>query len=226
MRLLFIFFLALTNVVGFSQTDSLKTDLLKHEIRDERQNELKSFKSELRDDVQAKLQHFSKVENQIHHTIHLYAIIGGVLLSLITFIGYQALKKMVQSGLNKEINKAFYKINPINTPIKLPRSKMDKQANLLKQLEFTNITYYSELGNDCTQDVVVYMATSDDEAKELEDFLTEWNLRDRYDVAYVVFTKGEHLNTALRTYDNVTFANNHLSLVQAIFVASRGVIPY
>jgi len=190
--------------------------------------EFENFKRELREET---AQNVQAAKEDLRRSINIYILIGGVSLAVVTFVlsflGYDRIKSFIASStakFDKRIDDAIYRTDPRDMPIKLPQTGMEKQIARLKKLEFRDISAYPWLDESCTRNAVVYLATTDDEARKLKQFIEDKKLAEREDVAFVVYTKGVRIDqNILRDLDNVTFANNHLTLVQALFVAARGM---
>jgi hypothetical protein len=175
-----------------------------------------------------KVDSLGKVVAELRDTVRFYERFGGGVILLLT-IGAAA---FVQNFINRQIKKLdktisnkIYRVNPFDMPIMLPESGMEKQLGRLKRLDFHDIGTYQYLDDSCTKNAVVVLATKDEEAEKLKSFITKKGLAEREDVAFVLYTKGARINPAiLSEFDNVTFANSHLTLVQALFVAARGIV--
>jgi hypothetical protein len=204
------------------QHDAMKTDF-------------ENFKRELRDEMEKKLQ---AAKEEVRSPVKTYSILGGALLGFIAFVlsflGYERVRKFVTnfSRLDKRIDEtvarvdsSINRIDPRDTPIKLPATGMEKQWNRLQQLEFRRLSTYEKLDDACTRDVIVFPASDDKQAEVLKRFLEEKKLAERDDVVFVVYTHGLQINQKIFAgIENVTFANTPLTLVQALFVAARGIV--
>jgi hypothetical protein len=110
-------------------------------------------------------------------------------------------------------------------PIKIPETGMEKQIDRLRRLEFRNLSTYRWLDESCTRHAVIFSAAKDEQAEELKRFIADKKLGERDDVAFIVFTHGMPIKpTIFAGIENVTFANTPLTLVQALFVAARGIV--
>lgn len=220
--------------------DSTQTALLRYQLQEKLQKELdqrhkdmqaelEKFEAELRAESAENLQN---AKDDLHSVINTYAIVGGVIIALLSFVlsflGYDRIKSFIATATGKfdrQIESAIYRIDPRDLPIKLPATGMEKQLARLQRLDFRSLGTYQWLDDTCTRHAVVYLATQDAEAEKLKQFIVSKGLAEREDVAFVVYTKGGRIDPKiLGEYDNVTFANSHLTLVQALFVAARGLV--
>jgi len=164
----------------------------------------------------------------LRESVRFYERLAGgtvVLLTIVTVTTIWGMVKRATRKLDRTISDKLYRVNPLDMPIKFPESGMEKQLARLRQVEFHDISLYRWLDDSCTRHAVVVLAATDEDAEKLKSFLGNKDLAERDDVAFVVYTKGARINPAiLGGFDNVTFANNHLTLVQALFVAARGMV--
>ncbi len=221
----------------FSQpVDSTQITLLRYQLQEQLQNdvqatetrlhdELEKFKNEIRQGNTLSVQ---TAKEEIGKSVNSYLQIGAVVVVILTFLGYGVIRGFINRSIakfDKEIEDAIYRIDPRDMPIKLPATGMDKQFERLQRLEFRNLSKYKWLDESCTRNAIVYLATGDKQAEELKKFIVNKNLTESEDLVFVVYTKGARITSSiLGEIDNVTFANSHLTLVQALFVAARGMV--
>jgi hypothetical protein len=141
------------------------------------------------------------------------------LTSIIGFI------KRSTKKFDQAIDDAIYRIDPKDMPIKIPETGMEKQLDRLRRLEFRNLSTYRWLDESCTCHAVIFSVTKKEQAEELKRFIDDKKLGERDDVVFIVFTHGMPIKlTIFAGIENVTFANTPLTLVQALFIAARGIV--
>lgn len=148
-------------------------------------------------------------------------ILGALGLSIwgaIKFIG-----SYVKKRFEKEIDKAIYKVDPTYLTIKMPSSDFDHESERLKRLGFKNIRTYSCLDDSCLSGCVIYNAHNVSEAEVLKNFIVDKN-PDQYKVGYVLYTRDRIDPGLFKDFNNITYANSPLTLINAIYAVARGTI--
>jgi len=195
--------------------------------------------AQLRGEFQSQIQALSKTQAaridslkieiaELNTKVNFYESAAKWLMGIIAFISVTAVWGFVRrqtKKFNDALDKAIYRSEPRDMPVNLPASGMEKQLERLRQLDFYKLTTHPWLDDTCTKNCVVHLATEEQHAEDLKQFIDHKKLKDRADVVFVVYTKGAQFKSGIFTdYDNVTMATNHLTLVQALFVAARGMI--
>ena len=129
----------------------------------------------------------------------------------------------VKKRLEREIDKAIYKVDPTYLSIKIPSSDFEHESERLKRLGFRNITTYSSLDDSCLSGCVIYKADSSSEAEVLKTFILDKKV-DQYKVGYVLYTRSRIDHELFKEFNNITFANSPLTLVNAVYSVARGTI--
>lgn len=208
-----------------SQPDSTRVKLLRFELREYVEEQVKT---RLKEERALLDKEFQLARQELESSLSFYVRLGGVIVFLLTLLGAGAIWGMLKYSREKyqeKFDQLLYRIDPRDMPIRMPGAGMEKQHERLKKLEFRNLKTYDWLDESCTRHGVIFKATSDVEAQSLRTFMEDHQLRERQDVVFVVYTEGVKIDsTIFAGYENVTFANNHLTLVQALFVAARGTV--
>ena len=129
----------------------------------------------------------------------------------------------VKKRFEKEIDKAIYKVDPTYMSIKVPSSDFDHEAERLKRLGFKNVTTYSFLDNSCLSGCVIYNVNSTSEAEVLKNFIVD-KKPDQYKVGYVLYTRDRIDHSLFKDFNNITYANSPLTLINAVYAVARGTI--
>jgi hypothetical protein len=129
----------------------------------------------------------------------------------------------VKKRFGKEIDKAIYKVDPTYMSIKAPASDFDHESERLKKLGFKNVTTYSFLDNSCLSGCVIYSAHNVSEAEVLKNFIVDKN-PDQYKVGYVLYTRDRIDPSLFKDFNNITYANSPLTLINAVYAVARGTI--
>ncbi len=148
-------------------------------------------------------------------------ILGFFSLSIwgaIKFIGLYVKKRF-----EKEIDKAIYKVDPTYLPIKMPSSDFDHESERLKKLGFKNIKTYSCLDDSCLSGCVIYNANNISEAEVLKNFIVD-KKPDQYKAGYVLYTRDRIDPSLFKDFNNITYANSPLTLINAVYAVARGTI--
>ncbi len=150
--------------------------------------------------------------------VGLLAFFGLTIFGVIKLIGLYVKKRF-----KKEIDKAIYKVDPTYLPIKIPASDFDHESERLNKLGFKNIKTYSCLDDSCLSGCIIYSANSTSDAELLKKFLADKN-PDQYKVGYILYTRSRIDHDLFKAFNNITFANSPLTLVNAIYAVARGTI--
>ncbi len=129
----------------------------------------------------------------------------------------------VKKRFEKEIDKAIYKVDPTYLSIKIPAADFNHESERLKKLGFRNIATYSSLDDSCVSGCVIYKADNTSEAEVLKKFIVDKS-PDQYKVGYVLYTRGRIDQDLFKEFNNITFANSPLTLVNAVYAVARGTI--
>jgi len=148
----------------------------------------------------------------------IFGFFGLTIFSVIKYIGYHVKKRF-----KKEIDKAIYKVDPTYLPIKIPASDFDHESERLNKLGFKDIKTYSCLDDSCLSGCIIYSANSTSDAELLKNFLADKN-PDQYKVGYVLYTRSRIDHDLFKAFNNITFANSPLTLVNAVYAVARGTI--
>ena len=191
-----------------------------HKLADEQTQQISQLNT--------KMDSLQKTVEELQGSIKFYERTGSLSVIVLSIVGLTAVIGFIKRSTRKfdrAIDAAIFRIDPHDMPIKIPAIDMEKEQARLQRLKFRALSTYQWLDDSCTKNAVVHLATNDQGAEELRKFIQDKGLAEREDVAFVVYTKGARLNpTILSEFDNVTFANTHLTLVQALFVAARGMV--
>ncbi len=152
------------------------------------------------------------------HFTEILVFFGLSIWGMIKLIGLYVKKR-----LKREIDKAIYKVDPTYLSIKIPSSDFDHESERLKKLGFRNITTYSSLDDSCLSDCVIYKADSSSDAVVLKTFILDKKV-DQYKVGYVLYTRSRIDHELFKEFNNITFANSPLTLVNAVYSVARGTI--
>lgn len=148
----------------------------------------------------------------------LLGFLGLTIFGVIKFIGFYVKKRF-----EKEIDKAIYKVDPTYLPIKIPASDFDHESERLNKLGFKNIKTYSCLDDSCLSGCIIYSAHDTSDAELLKNFLADKN-PDQCKVGYVLYTRSRIDHDLFKAFNNITFANSPLTLVNAVYAVARGTI--
>lgn len=129
----------------------------------------------------------------------------------------------VKKRFEKEIDKAIYKVDPTYLSIKIPSSDFDHESKRLKKLGFRNITTYTSLDDSCLLGCVIYKADNTSEAEVLKNFIVD-KTPDQYKVGYVLYTRDRIDHGLFKDFNNITFANSPITLINAVYAVARGTI--
>lgn len=146
-------------------------------------------------------------------------------MGILGFFGitYWGIIRWVKKRFEKEIDKAIYKVDPTYMLIKIPSSSFDHESERLKALGFKNIKTYSYLDDSCLSGCVIYNAGNTSEAEVLKKFIED-KKPDQYKVGYVLYTRGRIDHDLFKNFNNITFANSPLTLINAVYAVARGTI--
>lgn len=171
----------------------------------------------------------TSVENKV---TEIYTYIDFIKKNILWILGifglsvYGAIKILglyVKKRFVKEIDKAIYKVDPTYLPIKIPSAGFDHESERLRKLEFKSIKTYSCLNDSCLSGCVIYSVNNTSEAEVLKNFLVD-KKPDQYQVGYVLYTRSRIDHDLFKEFNNITFANSPLTLVNAVFAVARGTI--
>lgn len=129
----------------------------------------------------------------------------------------------VKKRFEKEIDKAIYKVDPTYLSIKIPSSDFDHESERLKKLGFRNITTYTCLDDSCLSGCVIYKVDNTSGAEVLKNFIVD-KTPDQYKVGYVLYTRDRIDHGLFKDFNNITFANSPLTLINAVYAVARGTI--
>ncbi len=220
-----IFLIFIISFPLFAQSGQQMDEALKKELTRYIDQKMKDEQAAREKEVQLAVQELALAEQRFDSNLNHYLIIFGAVLLLVTGAQFLLIRS-VPYRFKKQLDHAIYKVNPQNIPVKLPSAGMEKEVDYLDRLSFlNNVKYYHHLNDDCDKDIVIFPATNDQEATVLKSYIDQRELKDSERAIYIVYTRGAHISHAIFSgYGNVTFANNRMTLFQALFVAARGII--
>lgn len=152
------------------------------------------------------------------HILWILGVFGLSVWGAIKLIGLNVKKRF-----EKEIDKAIYKVDPTYLSIKVPSSDFDHESERLKRLGFRNITTYPSLDDSCLSGCVIYKADNTSKAEVLKTFIQDKKV-DQYKVGYVLYTRSRIDHELFKEFNNITFANSPLTLINAVYAVARGTI--
>lgn len=212
----------------YAQTDSTQLKLFRYELKEYIDKEIEHKNQQLKTELEIARKEFDLAERELQNSVSFYLIIGSAVLSILTIVGISfviGIYRFSRRKFEEKLNDALYRINPRDMPIKVPKSGMEKQLKRLQELDFRNVVPYEWLDERCTRYAVIYKSTTNEEAEVLKNFIEKQKLKDHTDVVFILFTEGARIAPQFFAgYENVTFANNSLTLIQALFVAARGMV--
>lgn len=166
---------------------------------------------------------------QLNNTL----IAAGVIAVLGLAFGFSSpfiLYRWARERTKKEMDQAIFRANPTRLPIYVPRLAFENETRRLRQLGFRVLRPFTTLDEVQLGSVVVYKAKDLAEIIELEEFLKEKLSQDKTwkpeQIAFIIYSpkyidKGEEIYKA---FDNVTFANNPVTVATHIYALARGLI--
>ena len=169
------------------------------------------------------------VEGKVAEISKCINLVKKYLAGILVFFGvsiWGAIKLIglyVKKRFEKEIDKAIYRVDPTYLSIKIPSSDFDQESERLKKLGFRNITTYTCLDDSCLSGCVIYKVGNTSEAEVLKDFIV-YKTPDQYKVGYVLYTRDRIDHGLFRDFNNITFANSPLTLINAVYAVARGTI--
>ena len=169
--------------------DTTQIALLRYQLRDQLQKEALQRHNEIRSELdsfkreisQQMSQNIQNAEQQLRSSINPYIAIGGALVVILTIVGYGTIRSFIRRSTTKfdrAIDHAIYRIDPHDMPIKLPTVGMEKQFARLQRLEFSKLSTYEWLNDNCTRYAVVVLATEERKAEELKEFILNKGLEE------------------------------------------------
>ena len=208
--------------------DTTQTALLRYQLKESLQQQLDATKTELQKEMQTELKKINAEVEKMRDDLNFYRNIGLIAMTILSILGAGTVSgfiKRTSAKLDNIIDEAIYRVDPRFMPVKLPASGMEAESRHLNRLGFKNLSTYQWLDDTCLQNAVIFRATSDEDAQRLRQFILDHELAGKENVVFVVYTIGVRISGELfREFSNVTYANNHLTLVQALFVAARGMV--
>jgi hypothetical protein len=131
--------------------------------------------------------------------------------------------KYVRDKAKKLIDKAIYKVDPVNAVIHVPGSGFDQELQHLKWRGFYKFRPYQWLDNTCLEDCVVVVAKNEDDISNFRAFLEKYS-PDSEKVAYVIYTQLRVPPDIVDDFPNITFANSIVTLGTNLFTIARSLI--
>jgi len=189
--------------------------------------------------------HQERVEIDVDKRLQPYLIGGAILVALASLAGvtswanfktkahellkqsdmrYEELAK--QAGLRAEerLNAAIYRADPTYLPIHVPAANFSDEVRRLRLLGFQNLKPYSSLTTKQTSGIIIYSASDAQDIQALEHFILDFQLRPDQ-AALIIYTPGriEGGEKIYKAFDNVTFANNAVTVATHIYAVARGL---
>ena len=225
MNRVIVVFIILTSVSFAFASDSLKTELWKQQLTAEMKKEMDDAFKEIKSDVEKQVQIAKDdLKADYKNTMITLGVINLLLIGIGISIILQQRKAAVEK-LKKQIDEALYRVNPLSMPIKIPVQGMEYELERLKKLKFRYISTYKYLDDSCTRDAVILLCHDNESALNAKKFILDKDLKDSENTIFIVYAKGPKIDQKIfGDFVNVTYANNPLTLIQALFVASRGMV--
>lgn len=202
--------------------DSTARELQIHQIKDEIRKEYEADLEKMRSELTRKLD-MEKESLRLDNRKTTFSI--GAILTILTIIGISSFLKLKDSAVEKakaSLHNAIYRVDPTYIPIRMNKTDMAFEYDLLRKMDFRRIKLYKDLDERINSGVIIYKASDDESVKDLLDFITTSKLADDFRVIFIIYT-----TLHLKEFDaikNVIFANKPLTLIQALFVAQRGLL--
>jgi len=155
--------------------------------------------------------------------IYKWVKIGLGILGISSIIYIVSILSYINKKVKKTIDKAIYKVDPTYLEVKIPNKNFTDEKNRLKQLGFKNLKEYSYLDSSCVSGCVIYMIDKEEQIDALKKFLED-KKPDKYNVGYVIYTKKQITHELIEEYNNITFANTLLTLVNAVYTVARATV--
>lgn len=154
------------------------------------------------------------------------AVVGFAFGLSSPFILYRWARERTKS----EMDKAIFRANPTRLPVYVPHSDFEGETRRLRRLGFRVLRPYTTLHEVQPVSIVIYRAKDLSEIKELEDFLREKKEKDEKwkpdEMAFIIYTS-KHIqggDEIYKVFDNITFANNTITVATHIYALARGLI--
>jgi len=169
------------------------------------------------------------VETEVHlnsKEIRNFKKIYKIVIGTIGFVGFATLwgfSAYVRRKVKKIVDKAIYKVDPTYLEVKVPRDNFTYEARKLTWLGFKNFKTYPWLDNSCLAGCVIYKADNDHDAITLQKFIKD-KKPDEHKVGYVLYTRARIDHSLFEEFNNVTFANSPLTLINAVYAVARGIV--
>ena len=201
-----------------STVKQLQIQQIKEDIRKEYDADLDKMRSELTRKLDLEIEAL-----RLDNLKTTFAV--GAILTILTIIGISSFLKLKDSAVEKaktSLQNAIYRVDSTYIPIRINKVLMPFEFDLLRQMDFRRIKTYTELDGHCTTGAIIYQVTESNSADDLLQFITSSSLVDDFKVIFIVYTAAH-----LKEFDgikNLIFANKPLTLIQALFVAQRGLI--
>ena len=147
------------------------------------------------------------------------ASVLGILGIVSPFVAYRYFRNQAK----KMIDKAIYKIDPVNAIVHIPASGFEREAKHLKLRGFYKLRTYRTLDNTCLEGCVVVRIETEDDITDFRSFLQKYCPKEDK-VAYVLYTQMQIPSNIVNDFPNITFANSLMTLGTNLFSIARGLI--
>ena len=178
--------------------------------------------AQLRTDLTSAEGKITEIHKYIAFVKKYFAWILGI-FGISTWGAIKLIGLYVKKRFKKEIDKAIYKVDPTYLSIKIPSSDFDHESERLRRLGFRNVITYPSLDDSCISGCVIYKVDNTAEAEVLKTFMLDKKV-DQYKVGYVLYTRSRIDHDLFKEFNNITFANSPLTLVNAVYAVARGTI--
>jgi len=181
----------------------------------EEYTQLKTKIDSLQTQVNDNTKDINNFKSKIHNIIF-YAILANLSFwGIIIWTAGKTIKKITE--------KAIYKVDPTYLEVKIPSENFDNEAKRLKVLGFKNLKEYSILDDSCLSGCIICSVNNENQAATLKNFLED-KKPNEFKVGYVIYTRLRIEPIIFEKFDNITFANSPLTLVNAVYAVARGTI--
>ena len=147
-------------------------------------------------------------------------IVIFVIIANLAFWGSVILS--ARKTVKKVIDKAIYKVDPTYMEVKIPDKNFDNETKRLEILGFKNLKKYPFLDDSCLSGCVIFAVDNKEQSKTLKTFLED-KKPNEYKVGYIIYIRQRIDYAIFEKFNNITFSNSPLTLVNAVYAVARGI---
>jgi len=152
------------------------------------------------------------------------ALVAGAVGAYFGITSPREAERRLKEKIEEQLDKAVFRVDPTLFPIYMPRSGHDPEITRLRRLGFEEIRPYSDLEDVKPGSIVVYPAKDLDDIDTLASVIQARGWKpDQF--AFIIYTPGriEGGEKIYKTFDNITFANNTITIATHLYALARGM---